>query len=78
MSAPAEPNYGTNAEKSFLDQLAGSPNAVPLLSNYLRAVEKRAVWGAIDKNIVVEYARVLHCNALAKADAMRQVEQELG
>lgn len=73
MAAPTELTYGTTAEKSFLDQIAGSPNAVPLLSNYLRAADKREVWGSIDKTIVVEYARLLHGNAMAKNDTMQRL-----
>lgn len=65
--------YGTTAEKAFLDQLAEGPKAVTLLANYVRAAEKRVAWGSIDKTEVVEYARVLYGNAMAKAATMQRM-----
>ena len=73
MNAPAEIYYGTQSEKSFLDQMAESPKAVMLLSNYLTSAERRAVWGTIDKAEVIEYARVLYANAIARACTMQRL-----
>lgn len=65
--------YGTTAEKAFLDQIAEGPRAVMLLANYIASVDKRKVWNGIDKYEVVEYARVLHGNAMAKASTMQRL-----
>lgn len=53
------PSYGTHDERAYLESLASSPAASTLLSNYLTAANKRAVWGAIDRIEVVQYARQL-------------------
>lgn len=73
MKAPAELTHGTVAEKAFLDQIAEGPRAALLLSNYITASARRVAWGSIDKAEVVEYARVLHGNALAKASTMQRL-----
>jgi len=73
MSAPAEIYYGTQSEKAFLDQMAEGPKAVLLLSNYIASADKRTVWNGIDKAEVVEYARVLHGNAIARAGTMQRL-----
>lgn len=68
MSTAADNNaYGTTAEKAFLDQLARSKDAATLLSNYIAAADKRAVWHGIDKTEVLLYAELLLGNAQAAA-----------
>lgn len=73
MKAPAELTHGTVAEKAFLDQIAEGPRAAMLLSNYITASERRVAWGSINKAEVVEYARVLLGNAMARATTMQQL-----
>jgi len=70
-SADDNQAYGTSAERAFLDQLARSPAAATLLSNYVAAAEKRTVWGTIDKTEVLLYAQLLlgNAGAAAKTDA---------
>ncbi|MNN10728.1 hypothetical protein D3C81_1236590 [compost metagenome] len=62
--------YGTRDERAYLAELARSPNAATLLSNYIASSEKRVVWGMIDKTEVLLYAQLLLGNAGAaeKAD----------
>lgn len=65
--------YGTSAEKAFLDQLARSKQAATLLSNYIAAADKRAVWHGIDKTEVLLYAELLLGNAQAASQTAQRV-----
>ena len=67
------PVYGTTSEKAFLDQLARSPKAHTLLSNYIAAAERRAVWFGIDKTEVLLYAELLLGNAQAAAGSAQRI-----
>lgn len=63
--------YGTAGEKAFLDQLARNKQAATLLSNYIAAADKRAVWNGINKAEVLLYAQLL----LGNAEAARHTAQ---
>lgn len=67
------PVYGTTGEKAFLDQLASSPKAHLLLSNYINAAEKRTVWTGINKTEVLLYAELLLGNAQAADHSAQRV-----
>lgn len=67
MDTTTERSYGTTAERAFLDQLAQSKAAPILLSNYVAAAQRRAVWGQINKTEVLLYAQMLLGNAQQQA-----------
>lgn len=75
MTTTAELSYGTPSERAFLDQLARSPKAADLLSNYIAAAEKRVSWGSIDKTEVLLYAQMLLGSAQAKAHADQRIRR---
>lgn len=55
----AQRTYGTAAEKAFLTQLATSPAARMLLTNYVKAAGTRSKWETINREQVLAHAHQL-------------------
>ncbi|TGB34376.1 hypothetical protein [Burkholderia thailandensis] len=52
-----ERGWTTSAELEFIEHLADKRDAIPLLLGYLDGMKRRVIFGSIDPNQALRYAR---------------------